>query len=238
MRFDNKEELFGVDNELVLEKLRLLSKLCGKHNGTSANWSRRLREVFLETWQEQGLGDMKSFYRAMARAPVDHLLAEIQCNQGSERRKLHISSKAIVNMLLSCAKQQVDHDEPSMADNQDCGRQYVDAVAHTSTNCRMLKKKQHPVKPARGGTKAKRARTPNENVNRRRHLVLSTAESNPKARKVRLDKMTCEALDKSRVEFPQKWNEHGVVTWVSAFQIPALKPRIHKMFSTDRRSVK
>jgi hypothetical protein len=82
-----------------------------------------------------------------------------------------------------------------------------------------------------------RKRALNADVNKRRHLVQSTAESNPQLLGKSLDKQTAEDLDFAKVSLYEPWvRDFGVKTWVMALASRKIQARVRKMFSVDRNS--
>ena len=78
-------------------------------------------------------------------------------------------------------------------------------------------------------------RIPDLEVNKRRRLIQSIAESSPKSRRKNLDLLTAQELDGAHIDIQEKWYEYdGVNSWVNALKHPELKDRVQKMFSSDR----
>lgn len=82
-------------------------------------------------------------------------------------------------------------------------------------------------------TRKKRAAP--EDVAFRQAIVRTVKEVNPRMRG--LDLWTCRELDRRQVGIRSAWKlKHRVKSWEEAYKDPKLKNRIHKMFSTDRKT--
>jgi len=103
-----------------------------------------------------------------------------------------------------------------------------------SLNSRLRFVDSQTVEIPKHSSKLGTTRTPQENASKRRALVKSTALTNPRMKGKGLDKFTCIELDYANIRILEEWRSDTITTWEKAYNNSNLKPRIQKMFSSDR----